>query len=156
MGQTKVWMDWFKILFVETHWTVSRWMPFFILCGNCFFLFSLFFIPLPGSLPYCCKLYMFFVVFLSLPLPFHNFCKATFFFKNYPRISVSDLYNKRATYQKKTKQKQKRARCRRHTKVVSRSPHTTSLVTLPPGKCNFFVLFDYAVSISFRTKNCSG
>ena len=152
MGQTKVWMDWFKILFVETHWTVSRWMPFFILCGNCFFLFSLFFIPLPGSLPYCCKLYMFFVVFSVFHFLFTTFVRRPFSLKTIQGF----LYNKRATYQKKTKQKQKRARCRRHTKVVSRSPHTTSLVTLPPGKCNFFVLLDYAVSISFRTKNCSG
>ena len=45
----------------------------------------------------------------------------------------------------------KRARWQRYTKFVSRSPHPTSLVTLPPEKYKFFVLFDYVV----RTKNCS-
>ena len=45
----------------------------------------------------------------------------------------------------------KRARWQRYTKVVSRSPHPTSLVTLPPVKTSFFVLFDYVV----RTTNCS-
>ena len=45
----------------------------------------------------------------------------------------------------------KRARWQRYTKVVSRSPHPTSLVTLPPEKYEFFVLFNYVVRIT----NCS-
>ena len=36
---------------------------------------------------------------------------------------------------------------------VQISPSKKSLVTLNSVKCAFFVLFDYAVSISFRTIN---
>ena len=50
-------------------------------------------------------------------------------------------------FQKKTNQNRNKP----STKVVSQiSP---SLVTLPPAKCDFFLLCNYAVSISFRTKN---
>ena len=53
--------------------------------------------------------------------------------------------------QKKMKQMQKRASFRKA--ALDFLVHK-NLVTLSSVKCTFFMLFDYAVSISFRTINC--
>ena len=115
------------------------------------FLFSLFFVSLQEAFCgvwNCCHL--FFVGFLNLPFPLHEFWAMTIdFLKNYQRIFASDLYNKQVAEMSHFRTIQKTRRWR-YIEVVSRSPYPTKawlpLITLSSVKWAFFVFF-YAVSI---------
>ena len=93
--------------------------------------------------------------FLDLPFPLHKFWVATInFLKNYQRVFASDLYNKQKA-QTNHFQIMQKTRCWRYIKVVSRSSYPTQAwlpsVTLSSVKGAFFMLFDFAVSISCKT-----
>ena len=129
-----------KMLFVETHWTAARWMPFLILGGK-FFLSS-----------YVLRAGAFFSVWdctssKSLFISSSQIMGDNLFLKNYPNISVSDLYNTLMQGADEPVAKDVLRLC------PDLPIHYKSLVTLISVKYVFCILFDYAVSISFRTIN---